>query len=355
MKRVVIVGAGVVGLFCAVRLARGGARVTLLDSRGEHASVYGSMASAAAAGMLAAVGEEPSPHDGVALQSFKLWQEQRDGAEWADGVRFDGAIVVSGDERAAADFLARARRLGHGEPLAPAQVKKRSGLRAELMHAAFVAAEGTADPLRVISGLQMQARAVGSSIEYKTDAASVTANSVTTHEGRVFETDYVLMAPGAWATDQLMRDVPLLAKITPGKGHLVAVEMDNPPGPNLRFPDIYLARQREGVVLGATMELGRHDAHVNKARVQELIDRAEAVMPGELRATGRAWAGVRPMSPDGWPLIGPTREGVLLAAGHSRNGWLLAPVTAEIIAAYVFGFAIPAEWAALSPARFEAP
>jgi glycine oxidase len=60
------------------------------------------------------------------------------------------------------------------------------------------------------------------------------------------------------------------------------------------------------------------------------------------------------MSPDGWPLIGPSGD-VLVAAGHSRNGWLLAPITAEIITAYVFGAEIPPEWAALSPQRFETP
>jgi glycine oxidase len=59
------------------------------------------------------------------------------------------------------------------------------------------------------------------------------------------------------------------------------------------------------------------------------------------------------MSPDGWPLIGASGEGLLVAAGHSRNGWLLAPVTAEIITAYVFGANIAPPWAALSPQRFE--
>jgi glycine oxidase len=57
------------------------------------------------------------------------------------------------------------------------------------------------------------------------------------------------------------------------------------------------------------------------------------------------------MSPDGWPMIGRSGD-VLIAAGHSRNGWLLAPITAEIITAYVMGADIPPEWAALSPDRF---
>jgi glycine oxidase len=57
------------------------------------------------------------------------------------------------------------------------------------------------------------------------------------------------------------------------------------------------------------------------------------------------------MSPDGRPMIGHSGD-VLIAAGHSRNGWLLAPITAEIITASVMGEAIPPEWAALSPDRF---
>jgi glycine oxidase len=51
-------------------------------------------------------------------------------------------------------------------------------------------------------------------------------------------------------------------------------------------------------------------------------------------------------------MIGPTPEGIYIAAGHSRDGWLMAPITAEIITAYVFGQEIPPEWAALSPERF---
>ncbi len=59
------------------------------------------------------------------------------------------------------------------------------------------------------------------------------------------------------------------------------------------------------------------------------------------------------MSPDGWPMIGPSGE-ALIAAGHSRNGWLLAPITAEIITAYVMDADIAPQWAALSPDRFGA-
>ena len=101
------------------------------------------------------------------------------------------------------------------------------------------------------------------------------------------------------------------------------------------------------------MEPGVYDRRVDRSKVEALAAAAEALLPGEVKLTDRAWAGIRPMSPDGWPIVGPTGGGILAAAGHSRNGWLMAPITAEIIRAYVFGAELPPGWAALSPARFE--
>jgi len=140
-----------------------------------------------------------------------------------------------------------------------------------------------------------------------------------------------------------------------GKGIVAAVELEKRLGPNLRAGDFYLAQRRDDVALGATLEFDRFDRKVDRAKVAELHAAAERLLPGEVKLTEQAWAGIRPMSRDGWPMIGPSGTGVLLAAGHSRDGWLMAPITAEIITAYVFGNEIPARWAALSPERFETP
>ncbi len=354
MKRVVIVGAGVIGLFCAVRLAKAGARVTLVEAEVEHARGPG--ASAAAAGMLAPMEPEPSTHEGIAFASLELWRRWREGAQWADGVRFDGGVVVARDAAGAGSIVHHAKRLGRtATQLSPAQFRKRTGLRAMTEHTLFVADEGIADPLRVMSGLAMQARAHGVLVAYGRDAATVSVNTVTTHEGEVYEADAVVIAPGVWASASMLAAAPALKHVRPAKGHLVSVALKRTLAPNLRAPDFYLARRREDVVLGSTMELGRTDRRVNPARVAELLAAAEAVFPGEVRGLDHSWAGIRPMSPDGWPMIGPTADGILVAAGHSRNGWLLAPITAEIISGYVFGAELPPEWAALSPERFEPP
>lgn len=356
MKDVIVVGGGVIGLFCAVRLRKGGARVRLLDSGPEHPTYYTPIASAAAAGMLAPLSDSASPHEKLALESFDLWKFLREGAEWADGVRFDGGVVVRANEAEASALAANAARLGQkAHTLSGGEFRKRTGFRAKVDHALFVEAEGCADPLRVLTGLAMQAHALGVLRDYNTDVAEVTPTSVTTHEGKVLEADAILLATGAWATEKIMVAAPALRRIRAGKGLLVAVNLERPLGPNLRAGGFYLAQRREDAVLGATLEFDRYDRKVDRAKLAELHALAERLLPGEVKLAEQAWAGIRPMSPDGWPMIGPTGEGVLVAAGHSRDGWLMAPITAEIITAYVFGAEIPPEWAALSPERFATP
>ncbi len=286
----------------------------------------------------------PSAHEKAALESFDLWKSIRAGAEWADGVRFDGAVVVRPNHKEASAFAMNVARLGHkAVSLSGGEFRKRTGFRTKVDHALFIEAEGAADPLRVLTGLAMQAHALGVLRAYDTDACEVTATSVTTHEGRVFEADAVVLAPGAWATEKLMSAAPALKKIRPGKGMVAAVEIERALGPNLRAGDFYICQRREDAVLGATLEYDRFDRKVDRTKIAELHALAEKLLPGEVKLTEQAWAGIRPMSPDGWPMIGPTKDGILIAAGHSRDGWLMAPITAEIITAYVFGNEIPPE------------
>jgi len=354
MIRVVIVGGGVIGLFCAVRLVKAGARVTVLEAEAEEFNVNMPAASAAAAGMLSPFGEASSAHDTLALASLRLWREQARDAAWADGVRFDGGVIVAATEADAAALQARVmHHNGAVNPLRSGQFKSRTNLSAKPDHALFVEDEGVADPLRVLSGLTLEAKRHGVIVRYARDVAHVERNLARTHDGEAFEADVIVLAPGVWATDALMAAAPALRRVQPAKGHLAGVTLEKPLEPNLHAPGFYLSQRSADVVIGATMEWGVFDRHVDKAQVATLFAAASAVLPGAVAATGRAWAGVRPMSPDGWPMIGPDGAGLIVAAGHSRNGWLLAPLTAEIVTAYVSGAEIPPHWAALSPRRFD--
>lgn len=359
MKSVVIVGAGVIGLMCALRLSQRGAQVVVLEGEKEDFSLYGPTASLAAAGMLAPISEmsdAPDAHpglDALALESFDLWRTQSKGALWEDGVRFEGGIVVAG-ERASA-LQTRAAALGRSVmPVSSAQWRKRSGFRAEVANPLLVEDEGVADPIRVLSGLAMDARRHGVRLLFAHDVDAAAPDHVTVFDHGRFDADIVLLAPGAWASERMIAAAPALAQIRPARGHIAPVIGAPALGPNIHGPGFYLARRGgDELVLGATMEFDSYDRHVDPARVQELLAAAERTLPGEvhLRAGARPWVGVRPMSPDSAPMIGPSGD-VLVACGHSRNGWLLAPVTAEIICAHVFGEPLSPLWAQFAPDRF---
>ena len=145
--------------------------------------------------------------------------------------------------------------------------------------------------------------------------------------------------------------------IVPVRGQILSL---SPRPPGLRTivwgGSTYLVPKRDGsIVVGATEERAVFDRRVTAAGVAQLLADAIRLVPGldDAAFTG-AWAGLRPATPDHLPLVGPWPgvEGLLLAAGHYRNGVLLAPLTAQLIAGLVLGKGLPDEAAPLLPARF---
>jgi glycine oxidase len=120
-------------------------------------------------------------------------------------------------------------------------------------------------------------------------------------------------------------------------------------------PRCYVVARPDGrVVIGATVEERGFDTAVTADGVYRLLEAAWEVLPdiGELEFVG-AQTGLRPGTPDNAPVIGAASpEGLLIATGHYRNGVLLAPITAEAIAALAAGEEPPAHVAPFGPSRF---
>jgi glycine oxidase len=107
---------------------------------------------------------------------------------------------------------------------------------------------------------------------------------------------------------------------------------------------------------GATMEEGRADRGADRATAQRLRFAAARLFPALLNASYTAAAGVRAATRDGLPLVGPWRRpGVILACGARRNGWLLAPLMAQVIVERLLGGPASPAARAFDPARFAAP
>jgi glycine oxidase len=206
----------------------------------------------------------------------------------------------------------------------------------------FSEREASVDPRRLVDAL---ARRVP--VREGVDVTAVARDAVTTSAGETIAAGRVVVCAGAWSG---LVGVP----VRPVKGQVVRLRGELPVQRILRTEHVYVIPRRNGeVVLGATVEERGFDTTVTAGAVHELLREGYRVLPvlAELELV-EASAGVRPGSPDNGPLVGEWEDGVLVATGHYRNGILLAPVTAETVAALLTGAEPPPESLPFTPERF---
>jgi glycine oxidase len=166
---------------------------------------------------------------------------------------------------------------------------------------------------------------------------------------RALEADVLIQATGPGSGD-----------LAPIKGQILRFPGAGPAhGPVVRGEGVYVAPSAFGAVVGATMEEGRADRDIDPEAVARLAAGARRLFPALEAAGVEARAGVRAATPDGLPLVGPsaTEEGlvarVLVARGARRNGWLLAPLVAEVLLDRLTGRPVSVAAAAFDPGRFK--
>lgn len=327
---VTIAGAGVFGLATALSLAEAGCAVTVWDDGAESASHV-------AAGMLAPVFE--ATLDPVARPDFDLLMAARDLwpllAERVDGAALDysGALAVGGDAWLET-VGAQLRCLGvSADEISAAQVATLApGLAAE--RGLLVAEDWRIDPPIALTSMRAAAQARG----------------VVFRHGRLAYAprgSLLVVATGP-ATDL----APELSHLQPIKGHLARVGK-SAAGVVVRGELCYAVPGVRGMVFGATMEPGVRNPAVELARAQAVLDKGLMLFPGLREHRVTFSAGIRAATPDGLPMAGRSSlANTYLAVGARRNGWLLAPLVAGVVAACVTG-RDPGPYAArLDPSRF---
>jgi len=362
----IVVGGGVIGAAVAWSLARSGLAVRLLE-RGELAAE----ASGAAAGMLTPIGEGHAmgPALRARLASFALFPEVV--AAVREGSGIDPEYVVSGSLRVAAETEAARALAAQAEQhadfelvwLAPGEVERSApGIApAFRAHGALFSPRDAhvRSPLlaRAFAGA---AERLGARLE-----TGVAVRGLLREGARVcgvessagaLASGLVVLCPGSFAAEcaaWIGREARL--PVEPVRGQIVALEL--PPAMPRAIvwgSDAYLVPKLDGsLVVGATTERVGFDRRTTAAGVARLLRAAQALVPdaGGARFLG-AWAGLRPDTPDHLPLVGPWPDapGLVIAAGHYRNGVLLAPLTGRLVADGVLGKG----WAepAFDPARF---
>ena len=354
---VAVLGGGLIGLSVAWRAAARGLDVVLVE-RGD----LGRGASHVAAGMLAPVAEaDPGEREllELGLAAAARWPgfaEELGAAAGRDvGLREQGTLLVARD-RDEAEALEREVVLRESfglavERLLPSDARRREpALATTVRAAALFGADHAVDPRRVANALQIACARAG--VEFRI-AAEVTAvvpgEGVEVDPGGFVGAAEVVVATGAWSDG--LPGVPSVP-VRPVKGQ--TVRLTGPPllERTVRYEGGYLVPRQDGeLVLGATMEEQGFDTAMTAGGLYELLRDASEVVPGvlELEVT-ETLAGLRPGTPDNRPLLGRF-GGVVWATGHHRNGVLLTPVTADLIADLLTGEdRVPA---AFSPARFD--
>lgn len=363
---VLLAGGGLIGCAVAWRLAQAGAIVAVADP-----GPADGVASTAAAGMLAPLAEahEPGPFLDLALTSLAMYPQFVADVEAAAGIGVElvrqGKLVVA-TTAAQADALRAAYewqlRAGHDvRMLSAAQARDLEPHLTTAAHAAvLIRDDHRVDNVRLASALARAAARAG--VHFLPHAVDEVLRDTTgrvagvrLHGGETIEAEVVVVAAGCWSGR--IAGLPAPLPIEPVRGQMLQLEPAQPLFRHtLAGPEGYLVPREDGrVIVGSTEEHVGFDASTTAEALDGLRDVAIALVPGLGDApTTAAWAGLRPATPDGLPILGEDARmpGLVYATGHFRNGVLLTPVTAEVVASIAAGEPAPDGWDAFSVHRF---
>jgi glycine oxidase len=344
---VIVIGGGIIGLSLSIELRRKGASVLVVE-RGQP----GREASHAAGGMLVDCPlETPAVLEPLATASARLYPEFVRELEAESGMKIDlrdqGTILFPSVEHLSSACLERAT--------LPAPLAELEPALGDLNRPAFYLHERSVDPRALTAATLQTAKRLAVDISSGEEVIAVNLSNgrgvITTKTS--FQAPKVVNCAGAWSG----QIAPLAFPTRPVKGQMLCVAS---PSRNLlknviRTPEVYLIPRSDGrILVGATVEEAGFDKRTNLETIQRLHRAAISIVPELIKAKIlEDWAGLRPGTPDALPILGATAtRGYYVATGHFRDGILLAPITAQVMAEVITGTNCNYDLQPFSPARF---
>jgi glycine oxidase len=362
---VVVVGGGAIGAACARELAVSRRKVLVVEAGTDMGQAW-----RAAGGMLApqieADANDPLLQLGLAAREYYPSLV----ADLHDKTGIDPALWREGIARVATDpaeaealqtKVAWQQQQGYAcEWLELTELRRRWPWLGPALGALWAAREGALDPDKLVRALLADAVRLGTSV------VSDRVVGIDESRGRVigvhgeiarYAAPHVVLAAGAWSG--LVSGLPRRLPVEPVRGQMAALPW--PPGiPRaiVYSKDSYLLARGDEAVLGSTMERVGFQPEVTAEGLARIFAATIALCPGLIRAkVRRSWAGLRPVTPDGLPVIGadPDLPGLWYATGHGRNGILLAGLTGLLMRQLMGGEQPSQDLTAFSPLRFATP
>lgn len=365
---VLIIGGGVIGLSIARELRRRGAgKITVIEK-----GMCGREASWAAAGMLSPDIDAEEPDDLYRLCSASRDMYAAFAAELLDETGVDieldctGTLKVAFNEDDGRQFLEKYRKqaaMGIAVETYSLEdiLKVEPHLSSTITVGAFYPNDWQVENRRLLAALLRYAELNLIDVRENIEVAGVivendTARGVQTTDGPVYA-DHTIIATGAWTSLIKLGDSRMPFAVKPIRGQIV--EFQGPPSTfvNVVWSDRgYIVPRLDGRVLaGATSEDVGFDHSVTGDSRAELISMASQIAPivGTMDVIDH-WSGLRPFAGDGKPVIGKLNgiDGLTIATGHYRNGILLAPLTALLVAERVVDEADAPAFTIFGPDRF---
>ena len=338
---VIVVGGGVVGAACARELASTGRSVLIVEAGGDMGQAW-----RAAAGMLAPQIEADASDRLLELAlaardhyprlaSALLASTGIDVGLWLEGIARVAATDQEADELSAR--VVWQQQQGHGcDWLDAGEVRKRWPWLGPTTGALWAMHDGALDPGRLVRALLDDAQRLGATMV--TDRAlrlSLEGRSVTGLMGEAdsYSGANIVLAAGAWSG--LLEGLPRTIPVRPVRGQMAATPWpDDIPRAIVYHKDRYVLARGGEAIIGSTMEDVGYRPEVTSAGLARIFSATMILCPSLIRAkVRRSWAGLRPMTPDGLPIIGgePLLDGLWYATGHGRNGILLAGITGVLV------------------------
>lgn len=355
---ILIVGGGIMGLAIALELRQQGISVTVLSRD------FAAAAGHAAAGMLAPRAERiaPGPMADLCLRSLKLyptWASKlealtgQDSGFWPCGILapyLASDLTADLSANLSADSAIEAPPIEQFAPQSPALLSAeatryyQSGLSQNVTGAHFYPEDAQVDNRALMSALLTAAQDQGVEIQN-----GVTVEGFIQRQQQIVglrtsagekQADHYVLATGAWSSELL--PIP----VTPCKGQMLSVRVplgyaQSQPLQRVLFgQNVYIVPRRDGrIIIGATVEDVGFTPHNTPTGIAQILAAAIALYPTlQTFPLENYWWGFRPTTPDHLPILGSSPyHNLTLATGHHRNGILLAPITAKLIASHIQG------------------
>jgi len=348
---VVIVGGGVIGCSIAYHLSARGIRVRMLER-----NRIASEASSAAAGMLAAQAEfiESASLFEYARQSRTMFSslaaELQDLSGIEVGLVQEGLLRIATSEEDVIRYHAQAEiQQQRGESVqwlsAAEAITMEKALANDIYGALYLEQDHQVMAPSLSLAYVKAASGLGADIrEYTEVQALIREGSkivgVRTHDG-ILRCHQVILASSIWS-QSLLRGIGYELPLYPVKGECIAVRTNAPLIRRTVYTDnCYIVPKANGeLYIGATVTPHTFNRQVTVGGILALMEAAERLFPSIRGAEwSRTWSGLRPQTPHGLPYMGihPELEGLMIAAGHYRNGILLSPMTGVVMADLIEG------------------